>query len=177
MTDVVRCRYCPQLLLTPESRARGYGPVCGQKRGLIPTPRRRTPSTPAATPDIHPDQMAIPIQPTLPKEQPMPAFQPVTDDDQMPDEPAPDECPCPKPDDQYLMEIDAGSVFLTHAACGKPPRDSSEMVESLQLGPVAVRIQPENNCSGWHETSCDCDFWAQMTIPGLPAQPNTPKEN
>ncbi|MFE0727906.1 DUF6011 domain-containing protein [Streptomyces antibioticus] len=70
MTDVVRCRYCPQLLLTPESRARGYGPVCGQKRGLIPkpTPRHRTPSAPAATPDVHPDQTTIPIQPTLPEE-------------------------------------------------------------------------------------------------------------
>lgn len=33
-----------------------------------------------------------------------------------------DECPCPDPDDQYLMQIDCGAVFLTHKACGKPPR-------------------------------------------------------
>lgn len=32
------------------------------------------------------------------------------------------ECPCPDPDDQYLMQIDCGAVFLTHKACGKPPR-------------------------------------------------------
>ncbi|MET8765507.1 hypothetical protein [Streptomyces sp. NPDC004658] len=95
-----------------------------------------------------------------------------------PDEPARDECPCPKPDGQYLLEIDAGSVFLTHRACGKPPRDSNEMVENLHLAPVLVQIQPENNCTGWHyEYSCDCDFWAQATIPGLPTQANTPKEN
>lgn len=32
------------------------------------------------------------------------------------------ECPCPDPDDQYLMQIDAGTVYLTHKACGKHPR-------------------------------------------------------
>ncbi|MGQ4358526.1 DUF6011 domain-containing protein [Streptomyces sp. SAS_272] len=70
---VVRCSFCPQLLLTPESRARGYGPICGQKRGLIPkpTPRHRaltTPVKPVTTPTVHPDQTAIPIQPELPKD-------------------------------------------------------------------------------------------------------------
>ncbi|MFI7014414.1 DUF6011 domain-containing protein [Streptomyces sp. NPDC050164] len=69
----IRCRYCPQLLLTPESRARGYGPVCGRKNGLLPppTPRRSrqpTPVTAVTTPDVHPDQTAIPVQPTLPEE-------------------------------------------------------------------------------------------------------------
>ncbi|MEV1079912.1 DUF6011 domain-containing protein [Streptomyces sp. NPDC050211] len=66
----VRCCYCPQLLLTPESRARGYGPVCGRRRGLIPPamPRRRGATTPVTTPDVHPGQTAIPIQPELPKE-------------------------------------------------------------------------------------------------------------
>ncbi|MHB9862152.1 DUF6011 domain-containing protein [Streptomyces sp. YIM S03343] len=71
--SAVRCRYCPQLLLTPQSQARGYGPVCGRRRGLIPppTPRRALPTTPvmAATPTaVHPGQTVIPIQPTLPKE-------------------------------------------------------------------------------------------------------------
>jgi len=104
-------------------------------------------------------------------------FKPCETEDS-PDEPARDECPCPKPDDQYLLEIDAGSVFLTHAPCGKPPRDSSEMVESLQLGPVQVQIRPESDCTGFHyEHTCDCDFWAQATIPGLPAQVTTTKEN
>jgi hypothetical protein len=37
-------------------------------------------------------------------------------------DPSARECPCPEPDDQYLMQIDAGTVFLTHKACGKPPR-------------------------------------------------------
>ncbi|MCG7203997.1 DUF6011 domain-containing protein [Streptomyces arenae] len=74
MNEVVRCRYCPQLLLTPESRTRGYGPICGQRRGLIPrpTPRRAralTPVTPVTTPTVHPDQTAIPIQPQLPTEE------------------------------------------------------------------------------------------------------------
>lgn len=32
------------------------------------------------------------------------------------------ECPCPDPDDQYLMQIDCGTVYLTHKACGKQPR-------------------------------------------------------
>jgi len=67
----VRCRYCPQFLLTPESRARGYGPVCGQRRGLIPapTPRQARASPPAPQAEaIHPGQTTIPIQPTLPKE-------------------------------------------------------------------------------------------------------------
>ncbi|MGW3442213.1 DUF6011 domain-containing protein [Streptomyces sp. NPDC001076] len=71
---VVRCKYCPQLLLTPESRARGYGPVCGRRRGLIPpaTPRQRrttTPVTDAPTTTVHPGQTAIPIQPQLPTEE------------------------------------------------------------------------------------------------------------
>ncbi|MBQ0827664.1 zinc finger domain-containing protein [Streptomyces tagetis] len=67
---VVRCKYCPQLLLTPESRARGYGLVCGRKRGLIPPPTPRhtrlaTPVTAVTTPDLHPDQLAIPLEPEM----------------------------------------------------------------------------------------------------------------
>ena len=70
--SAVRCRYCPQLLLTPQSRARGYGPVCGRRHGLItPTPRRALPTAPvtaATATAVHPGQTVIPIQPTLPKE-------------------------------------------------------------------------------------------------------------
>lgn len=104
-------------------------------------------------------------------------IEPVTAD--LPDqpEPEPDHCRCPKPDDQYLLEIDAGSVFIKHAACGKQPRNS-DMSESLQLDATPVQIRPESNCTGWHESSCDCDFWAQITIPGLTSQADTtPKEN
>ncbi|MCI3240252.1 DUF6011 domain-containing protein [Streptomyces spinosisporus] len=66
----MKCRYCPQLLTTPESKARGYGPVCGRRRGLIPLarPRRRGSTKPATTPDVPPGQTAIPYQPELPKE-------------------------------------------------------------------------------------------------------------
>lgn len=70
---VMRCRYCPQLLLTKESRARGYGPICGQKLGLIPPPtsRHARPTYPVkavTTPGINPDQTTIPIQLVLPEE-------------------------------------------------------------------------------------------------------------
>ncbi|WP_445524761.1 hypothetical protein [Streptomyces cyslabdanicus] len=69
----MKCRYCPRRLKTKESQDRGYGLVCGRKQGLIPppTPRHARPTTPVTavtTPDVHPDQMAIPIQPELPKE-------------------------------------------------------------------------------------------------------------
>ncbi|MEV8638948.1 DUF6011 domain-containing protein [Streptosporangium sp. NPDC051023] len=37
----VRCRACPKRLTDPVSIARGYGPCCARKRGLIqPSPRR-----------------------------------------------------------------------------------------------------------------------------------------
>ncbi|MYW48851.1 DUF6011 domain-containing protein [Streptomyces sp. SID161] len=69
----MKCRYCPRILRTKESRDRGYGRICGEKRGLIPkrTPRRSLPTTPVTAitaPDVHPDQTAIPIQPQLPEE-------------------------------------------------------------------------------------------------------------
>ncbi|MGW3847145.1 DUF6011 domain-containing protein [Streptomyces fagopyri] len=68
----MKCRYCPRPLRTKESRDRGYGPICGQKLGLIHklTPRQQwltTPVKPVMT-GVHPGQTAIPIQPTLPKE-------------------------------------------------------------------------------------------------------------
>ncbi|MCD7440282.1 DUF6011 domain-containing protein [Streptomyces lincolnensis] len=69
----MKCRFCPKQLRTPESRARGYGPVCGERRGLIPKPVPRprpalTPVKPVMTPTVHPDQTSIPIQPQLPEE-------------------------------------------------------------------------------------------------------------
>ncbi|MFE9906450.1 DUF6011 domain-containing protein [Streptomyces achromogenes] len=69
----MKCRYCPRRLRTAESRARGYGLICGRKLGLIPpsAPRQRgttTPVTTVALPNIHPNQTTIPIQPELPKE-------------------------------------------------------------------------------------------------------------
>ncbi|MEU1141821.1 DUF6011 domain-containing protein [Streptomyces sp. NPDC005885] len=69
----MKCKYCPRALRTPESRARGYGPICGQKLGLIPKPTPRhgrtlTQVTPVMTGDVHLGQTAIPIQPQLPME-------------------------------------------------------------------------------------------------------------
>ncbi|MEU0332188.1 DUF6011 domain-containing protein [Streptomyces sp. NPDC006193] len=69
----MKCRYCPRTLHTPESQARGYGPICGRKHGLIqpPAPRQRAttaPVTPVTTPDVHPNQTAIPIQTVIPME-------------------------------------------------------------------------------------------------------------
>lgn len=69
----MKCRYCPRRLRTKESKARGYGLICGQKLGLIPKPVPRQSSamtqlTPVMTSTVHPGQTAIPIQPELPKE-------------------------------------------------------------------------------------------------------------
>jgi hypothetical protein len=73
----MKCCFCPQPLRTEESKARGYGPICGLKNGLIPPPeprRRRvttavtTAVTPVTTPRVHTDQTAIPIQPELPED-------------------------------------------------------------------------------------------------------------
>ncbi|MBD3550825.1 hypothetical protein [Streptomyces sp. SP18CM02] len=35
-------------------------------------------------------------------------------------------CQCPTPDDQYLMEVESGSVMLRHAACGLPAAEPKE---------------------------------------------------
>ena len=66
----MKCRYCPRLLHTEESKARGYGLICGQKLGLIPkrTRRRARALTPVTTPTVHFAQTAIPIQPQLPQD-------------------------------------------------------------------------------------------------------------
>ncbi|MGW5408979.1 zinc finger domain-containing protein [Streptomyces spiralis] len=70
----MKCRYCPRTLRTAESKARGYGLVCGRKLGLIPPPMPRharpTPVKPATTPDAHPDQTAIPLEPQMSSPEP-----------------------------------------------------------------------------------------------------------
>lgn len=57
-----RCADCRRVLTDPASAVRGYGPVCADRRGLIPrrTPRAAAPAS--ETPDVHPDQTALPIQ-------------------------------------------------------------------------------------------------------------------
>lgn len=79
-----------------------------------------------------------------------------------------DECPCPTPDDQYLLEIDAGSVFLTHKACGKTPRGDwwQDSLSLLQV-PVTVTPVPYGICDGseWHgEHRCDCGVVAVVEV-------------
>jgi hypothetical protein len=83
--------------------------------------------------------------------------------------PSDSECPCPNPDDQYLMEIDAGSASLIHQACGKQARgDYTDLVEMPQI-PVTVKAQPYGNCDGgaWHgEYRCDCGILLFVTVNG-----------
>lgn len=81
-----------------------------------------------------------------------------------------DECSCPNPDDQYLLEIDNGAVFLAHRACGKQPRgDYMDLVEMARI-PVTIKAHPYGNCDGseWHgEYRCDCGIALAATVNGL----------
>lgn len=77
------------------------------------------------------------------------------------------ECGCQNPDDQYLLEIDAGSVVLIHQACGKQMRgDYLDLVELPRI-PVTVKAEPYGNCDGsqWHgEHQCDCGVVLVATV-------------
>ena len=73
-------------------------------------------------------------------------------------------CLCPNPDDQYLLEIDASSVFLKHAACGKPVGEWAE--DALQLPPTPVTLKWTENRDRWSGEVADA--WADLTINGLP---------
>ncbi|MGW6602265.1 hypothetical protein [Streptomyces sp. NPDC055036] len=92
------------------------------------------------------------------------------DPDPLEDAPTGDsECSCPDPDDQYLMEIDCGSISLTHKACGKPM--AGDLMDSFFVDriPVTVTAQPNGNCDGsaWHgEYRCDCGISLVATING-----------
>ncbi|TXS50153.1 phiSA1p31-related protein [Streptomyces sp. t39] len=78
------------------------------------------------------------------------------------------ECPCPAPDDQYLLTIDEGGVFLTHKACGKAPRgDWWQESLSLTQVPVTLTHEPYGTCDGsqWHgEHQCDCGTIAVIEV-------------
>jgi hypothetical protein len=87
-----------------------------------------------------------------------------------PDTTANTECVCPNPDDQYVLEVDAGSVFLIHKACGKQP--AGDYLDLLQVDriPVTVTAYPYGNCDGsqWHgEHRCDCGVVLVATVNGL----------
>ncbi|MFF1713548.1 hypothetical protein [Streptomyces sp. NPDC058268] len=79
-------------------------------------------------------------------------------------EPAPElECTCVPPDDQYVLEIESGSVFLVHAACEKPAQPWTD--DSYSLCPTPVTLT-------WHSSR---DYWTgevdavgELTINNLP---------
>ncbi|MCL8016915.1 hypothetical protein [Streptomyces sp. AS02] len=94
------------------------------------------------------------------------------DDDALADS----ECSCSQPDDQYLLEIDNGSVFLIHKACGKQPRGDYTCLVEMPPVQVTVVAEPYGNCDGreWHgEYRCDCGIALVATVNGLPAQPTS----
>ena len=98
------------------------------------------------------------------------AFEPVdpTDtDDDIPDD-AYGGCQCPTPDNQYLMEVDCGSVNFVHAACGKQPGDWAD--ESFHMPPVPVTLHWHVSRDYWTN---EVDAYGDITINGL----STPKES
>ena len=77
------------------------------------------------------------------------------------------ECSCPTPDDQYLLEIDNGAVFLIHKACGKQP--AGDYTDLVEMGPIPVTVTavPYGGCDGseWHgEHRCDCGIALVATV-------------
>jgi hypothetical protein len=97
-------------------------------------------------------------------------FQPATPQDPDQHHPGEQECSCLSPDDQYLLEVDNGSVFLIHQACGKQPAgDYTDLIEMPRM-PVTVTAHPYGNCDGseWHgEYRCDCGIALVATVNGL----------
>lgn len=73
-------------------------------------------------------------------------------------------CQCEKPDDQYLMEVDAGSVSFTHAPCGKPPGPWADDAFSMQ--PVAVTLHWTSDRDYW---TGEVDAYGDITVNGIPA--------
>lgn len=77
------------------------------------------------------------------------------------------ECRCADPDDQYLLEIDNGAVFLIHKTCGKQP--SGDYTDLVEMGPIPVTVTavPYGSCDGreWHgEYRCDCGIALVATV-------------
>lgn len=84
-------------------------------------------------------------------------------------EPAPElGCTCGAPDDQYVLELESGSVFLVHAACGKPAQHWTD--DDYSLSPIPVTLT-------WHSIR---DYWTgevdavgELTINNLPCTTET----
>lgn len=94
-------------------------------------------------------------------------FHPAEPDALVPDPTQDAQCACLNPDDQYLLEIDNGAVFLVHKACGKQPAgDYTDLVEMRPI-PVTLTAEPYGNCDGreWHgDYRCDCGVALVATI-------------
>jgi len=78
------------------------------------------------------------------------------------DTPPPDDgtCHCLNPDDQYTLEIDASSVFLTHTTCGKPVGDWATDALNLPATPVTLQWTVDRN----NYTGEVADAWADLAI-------------
>ena len=73
-----------------------------------------------------------------------------------------DECPCPKPDDQYLMQVDCGTASLVHAACGKRPAPWAG--DAVSMAPVPVTLHWHTSTDYW---TGEVDAYGDITINGL----------
>lgn len=94
------------------------------------------------------------------------AFEPVDPadvDSDVPDD-AYHDCQCTDPDDQYLMEVDAGAVGFVHAACGKRPGDWADDAFSMQ--PVPVTLHWHFSTDYW---TGEVDAYGDVTVNGLAA--------
>lgn len=70
------------------------------------------------------------------------------------------ECKCKDSDDQYLLEIDCGSVSLVHKACGKP--HGSWLDDAFGMDRIPVTLH-------WHEgrptyPDYDADSYGVLTV-------------
>lgn len=74
------------------------------------------------------------------------------------------ECRCPDPDDQYLMEVDCGSVDFRHAACGKRPGSWAD--DAFGMQPVAVTLRWHSSRDRW---TGEVDAYGDVTVNGLEA--------
>lgn len=89
-------------------------------------------------------------------------FEPVQDDDVSDRGPDPTECLCPTPDDQYLMEVDCGSVYFKHVACGRPPGSWAD--EAFSMQPVAVTLHWTQDTDYW---TGEVDAYGDITVNGI----------
>lgn len=64
-------------------------------------------------------------------------------------------CDCETADGPWSLELDEGSILLSHDVCGKPiPHDQYELVQLSQ--PMKVRLIPDKERCSCVLGSCDC---------------------